>query len=157
MIQYTDDPTKIPAEAYVPNFTEVDFDKINNYAREKTSGYEDIEHGITFKSAERVPYHHLKEHVKIVVNSISNRLNEIISTMMDNIINYVTICRDVYMDKLDNRKKSLETEYQKLLNDKDDNEKLLANIEELKNKIDSIESELIKLEKLKGDLKNYVG
>ena len=157
LIQYTDDPTKIPAEAYVPNFTEVDFDKINNYAREKTSGYEDIEHGITFKSAERVPYHNLKEHVKIVVNSISNRLNEIISTMMDNIINYVTICRDVYMDKLDNRKKSLETEYQKLLNDKDDNEKLLANIEELKNKIDSIESELIKLEKLKGDLKNYVG
>lgn len=76
LIQYTNDPDSIPADAYNPNFTESDFDKIDDDARQKTSGYDEVEEGLTFKKTERVPYHHLKEHVKRVADSIHNAAPE---------------------------------------------------------------------------------
>lgn len=124
LIQYTDDPSKISAEAYIPNFTETDFDAINDDAKEKTSGYNLVEKGATFfKTEERVPYHHLKEHVGLVADSIHDRLNnDIIPTMIDNVLHYITNCRDIYKEKLTDHKNDLEDEYQKLQNDKNDNE-----------------------------------
>lgn len=158
LIQYTDDPSKIPAEAYTPNFTESDFDSINNDAREKTSGYKYIERGLTFKSVERKPFHRLKEHVKRVADSIYERLNdEIIPEMEDNIIEYVKACIQTYKDKLQNHKVELEAEYQKLLEDHDSNEKRRADVEKLKEKIVTIEMQLKGITDLKEELRNYVG
>ena len=158
LIQYTDDPSKIPAEAYTPNFTESDFDSIDDEAREKTSGYDEVEHGLTFKSVERVPYHHLKEHVKLVANSIHKRLNDdIIPKMTDNVVNYVTKCRETYTEKLTEHKVELEAEYQKLLEDRDSNEKRRANVEELKDKVATVEMQLKGIIGLKEELRNYVG
>ena len=158
LIQYTDDPSKIPAEAYTPNFTESDFDSIDDDAREKTSGYDEVEHGLTFKSVERVPYHHLKEHVKLVANSIHKRLNDdIIPKMTDNVVNYVTKCRETYTEKLTEHKIELEAEYQKLLEDRDSNEKRRANVEELKEKVATVEMQLKGITGLKEELRNYVG
>lgn len=158
LIQYTDDPSKIPAEAYTPNFTESDFDSIDDDAREKTSGYDEVEHGLTFKSVERVPYHHLKEHVKLVANSIHKRLNDdIIPKMTDNVVNYVTKCRETYTEKLTEHKVELEAEYQKLLEDRDSNEKRRANVEELKDKVTTVEMQLKGIIDLKEELRNYVG
>ena len=158
LIQYTDDPSKIPAEAYTPNFTEFDFDSIDDDAREKTSGYDEVEHGLTFKSVERVPYHHLKEHVKLVANSIHKRLNDdIIPKMTDNVVNYVTKCRETYTEKLTEHKVELEAEYQKLLEDRDSNEKRRANVEELKDKVATVEMQLKGIIGLKEELRNYVG
>lgn len=158
LIQYTDDPSKIPAEAYTPNFTESDFDSIDDDAREKTSGYDEVEHGLTFKSVERVPYHHLKEHVKLVANSIHKRLNDdIIPKMTDNVVNYVTKCRETYTEKLTEHKVELEAEYQKLLEDRDSNEKRRANVEELKAKVVTVKMQLKDIIGLKEELRNYVG
>ena len=157
LIQYTDDPSKIPAEAYTPNFTETDFDDIDSKAKEKTSGYDPVESGLTFKKVEKVPYHHLKEHVKLVANSIHDRLNnDIIPIMIDNVVNYVTKCCDTYTQKLTEHKKDLELEYQKLLEDKNSNEKRRANVEELEKKVEIVESGLVQIAELKGELKNYV-
>ena len=158
LIQYTDDPSKIPAEAYTPNFTESDFDAIDDDAREKTTGYDEVEHGLTFKSAERVPYHHLKEHVKLVANSIHKRLNDdIIPKMTDNVVNYVTKCRETYTEKLTEHKDELEAEYLKLLEDRDSNEKRRATVEELKKKVATVEGQLKGITGLKEELRNYVG
>jgi GTPase SAR1 family protein len=157
LIQYTDDPDKIPADAYMPNFTEADFEIINVDAVKQTSGYEEVEHGLTFTSVERVPYHHLKEHVKLVADSIQNRLNdEIIPKMIDNIINYITKCKEVYTEKLTVHKKELEDEYQKLLKDRDDNEKQRENVEMLKGNIAAMEEKLKAVTGVKEELKNYV-
>lgn len=157
LIQYTDDPSKIPAEAYTPNFTETDFDDIDSKAKEKTSGYDPVESGLTFKKVEKVPYHHLKEHVKLVANSIHDRLNnDIIPIMIDNVVNYVTKCCNTYTQKLTEHKKDLESEYQRLLEDKNSNEKRRANVEELEEKIEIVESGLVQIAELKGELKNYV-
>ena len=158
LIHYTDDPSNIPAEVYIPNFTETDFNKIDQQAKENTSGYDEVEHGVTFTSVERVPYHHLKQHVNLVAASINNRLkDDIVPKMKDNIMNYINNCKDIYMEKLTEHKKELESEYQKLLVDKDNNEKYLANVKDLEIKVAIIERELKKICQMKGELKNYVG
>ena len=158
LIQYTNDPSKIPAEAYTPNFTESDFDEIDSDAKEKTSGYELVEKGATFfKTEEKIPYHHLKDHVKLVADSIHDRLsNDIIPTMIDNVVNYVTKSCDTYKDKLTEHKKELEAEYQKLLEDKNSNEKRRQNVENLEKKVELVKTGLAQIADLKGELKNYV-
>lgn len=107
---------------------------------------------------ERVPYHHLKEHVKLVANSIHKRLNdEIIPKMVDNVINYITKCREVYTDKLTEHKEELDAEYQKLLEDRDSNEKRRQNVEMLKTNVSTINTQLTAITGMKEELKNYVG
>ena len=154
MIQYTDDPTKIPAEAYTPNFTESDFSAIDDEAREKSSGYWDVESGLTFKSVEKVPYHRLREHVKLVADSISNRLeDEVFPTMIVNIVNYVNKCAETYKNQLTIHKKELDGEYQHLL---EDQEKIRANIEDLEHKLQVVEEGIVSIASIKEELKNYV-
>lgn len=168
LVQYIDDPSKIPFDAYIPNFTEADFDNINNKAKKKTSGYEDIEEGVTFKKVEKVPYHYLKKHVKLVADSIYNRLIggevtssenielAIIPTMINNTIEYLKICIEIYREKLIENKNQLQLEYEKLLKDKNDNEKRRKNVSNLELKVESIKKELEYIMKLKEDLNNYV-
>lgn len=157
LIQYTDDPTKIPAEAYCPNFTEADFDSIDDDARKKTSGYDEIETGMTFKSVEREPYHYLKEHVKLVANSISDRLtDEIIPKMVDNIVNYVAKCIETYKGQLTLHKSELEEEYERLLDDQKNNERIRANIEDLECKLHIVEMGISSIVCMKGELRVYV-
>ncbi|MCY6356067.1 dynamin family protein [Clostridium sp. ZS2-4] len=158
LIQYTNDSSQIPAEAYNPNFTESDFDTIDDAAKDETSGYNDVESGLTFKSVERVPYHHLKEHVKLVAKSIYDRLSEeIIFKMIDNVVNYVTKCTEVYRTKLTEHKQELEGEYQKLLEDKENNDKLRETIEDMERNLAVVEAGASEVAELKGELKNYVG
>lgn len=158
LIQYTDDPSKISAEAYIPNFTETDFDAINDDAKEKTSGYNLVEKGATFfKTEERVPYHHLKEHVGLVADSIHDRLNnDIIPTMIDNVLHYITNCRDIYKEKLTDHKNDLEDEYQKLQNDKNDNEARRKNVRDLEERVKITDEQLTQIKKTKEELKNNV-
>lgn len=158
LIQYTNDPSKIPVEVYNPNFTETDFDAIDSAAKEETSGYEEVENGLTFKSVERVPYHHLKEHIKLVARSIQERLSgEIIPKMTDNMMNYITMCTEEYRTKLTEHKKELEYEYQKLLENKENNDTLRSKVEELENKLVNVKKLEKRIFELKGELKNYVG
>lgn len=157
LIQYTNDPTKIPAEAYSPNFTESDFAAIDDDARDKSSGYKEVESGLSFKSVKREPYHHLRKHVKVVANSISNRLgDEIIPKMVDNVVNYVTKCTETYKEQLTIHKKELEDEYQRLIEDLERNDSTRANIEDLERKLKVIEEGIASISGLKGELKNYV-
>ena len=94
----------------------------------------------------------------MVIDSIDRRLDdEIVPQMVDNVMNYVEKCRDIYMDKLKERKESLEKEYQKLLDDKDDNEKQLKNVNELQAKYNSCITAINELDEERKELKNYVG
>lgn len=158
LIQYTDDPSKISAEAYMPNFTESDFDAINDDAMEKTSGYNLVEKGATFfKTEERVPYHHLKEHVRLVADSIHDRLNnDIIPTMIDNVLNYITNCRDIYKEKLTDYKNDLTDEYVNLQIDKINNETIRISVSDLEEKVKITDDQLTQIKKAKEELKNNV-
>ena len=157
LIQYTNDSSMIPADVYSPNFTEADFDTIDDEALKKSSGYNDIQSGITFKKTEKIPFHHLKEHVRLVANSISDRLNdEIIPAMIKNVVIYVQKCIEVYKEQLTLHKNELENEYQKLLDDQKNNNSIIANINDLERKIEIIKKESISVSELKTELKNYV-
>lgn len=158
LIQYTNDSNKIPADAYNPNFTGADFDKIDADAKKETSGYDEVEEGLTFKSVEKVPYHHLKEHVNLVADSIHKRLDTtIIPTLKNNVINYVQKCTEVYKDKLLEHKKELDAEYENLLADQRENENAQKTVDDLKEKCENVAISLKGIELLKGELKNYVG
>ena len=157
LIQYTNDSSQIPAKVYIPNFTNSDFSAIDNKARAKTSGYEDVESGLTFKTVEKVPYHHLKEHVQLVANSISNRLeNEIIPKIKDNIMDYVKNCTETYKTQLTIHKNELEEEYQRLLEDQEKNNNIRENIKELERKLQVVEKGISSVVSIKEELKNYV-
>ena len=156
LIAITDAPSMIQAEAYSPNFTEADFDKLNETAKEETSGYHEIEHGFTFKSIEKVPYHRLKDHVRIVADSISNRLEEIVDTMLTNAVAYANSTLDMYTEKLSEHRDELQSEYQKLEEDKENNEKILETVAQLEQKVDMLAQGIEHINTLKGELENYV-
>lgn len=157
LITITDAPSMIQAEAYLPNFTESDFDQLNEEAEKKTTGYHEIEHGITFKSVERVPYHHLKNHVSLVANSICDRLeNEIVPKMIGNAVEYVNSTLDMYTTKLREHKDELQKEYEKLEEDKESNEKIMKTISDLEQRVRLLANSIADIDKLKGELENYV-
>ena len=157
LIQYTNDTSQIPVEAYIPNFTESDFINIDNKAKDETSGYRDIESGLTFTSVESKYYHNLKKHVSIVINDINSRLQSIIEKIKDNIIEFARACIGTYRDKLIERINELQHEYDILLEEKENNEKLLKRVGEMEEKLTAMKESVSKINILKGELKNYVG
>ena len=158
LIQYINDPSQIPADAYNPNFTESDFDDIGADAEDEATDYKNIESGLTFfKTTERVPYYNLNKHVKLVANNIYERLSqEIIPKMIDNVVKYVTKCTEIYRTKLTDNKNELEAEYQQLLEDKGNNIKLQETIKNIERKLNNVEEGALKVNEMKGELKNYV-
>lgn len=157
LIQYTDDPSMISVDAFKPNFTAADFDNINAKAEEDATETREVTEGGSFwKSTTTKSFHMWKKHVSIVANSIRDRLNDdIIPKMKDNIMNYISKCRSVYVDKLNEHKAELEAEYQKLLENKESNEKGLQNVEDLKQNIAAIDEELKKVVAMKEELDRY--
>lgn len=157
LIQYTDDPSMISADAFKPNFTASDFDQINDKAEKDAIETKQVTTGKSFwKDTTTKSYHVWKKHVSIVANSIHDRLNnEIIPTMINNVMSYIANCREVYIEKLTEHKEELEAEYQKLLEDKESNEKCLQNVEDLKKKLETTEAELKKVVALKEELSKY--
>lgn len=157
LIQYTDDPSMISADAFKPNFTESDFDQINADAEKKATKSKLVTTGKSFwKSTTTQSYHVWKDHVSIVAKSIRDRLNDdIVPTMVNNVMSYISKCREIYVEKLTEHKTELETEYQKLLDNKESNEKRLRDVENLKNKLTIVEGQISDVITLKEELGKY--
>ena len=75
--------------------------------------------------------------------------------MINNAVDYISVCQDVYKDKLTERKNALEQEYGRLLKDKEDNEKRARDIERLERNLNMIEIEQKRMSTVKGVLSNY--
>lgn len=147
----------ISADSYLPNFTESDFDDIREFSEEDAHEYEEIETGVTFKSVETRSYYSRRKHVRLVAKSIRERLEtDIVPKMVDNVIDYIEACRKVYTKKLTENKESMEREYNKLLRDKEDNEKRQRDIARLEQNLGLIAEEQGKTTELKGVVANYV-
>ena len=147
----------ISADTYLPNFTESDFDDIREDSETDAREYEEIETGVTFKSVERRAYYSRRKHVGLVAKSIRERLEaDIVPKMVDNVIDYIETCRKVYTKKLTENKESMEQEYDKLLRDKEDNEKRQRDIARLEQNLHLIAEEQTNTMELKGVIANYV-
>ena len=92
-----------------------------------------------------------------MAKSIRERLEaDIVPKMVDNVIDYIEACRKVYTKKLTENKESMEQEYDKLLRDKEDNEKRQRDIARLEQNLHLIAEEQTNTMKLKGVIANYV-
>ena len=146
--KHKDNMPDISIEAYKPNFTDADFDEMNEYAKSK--------------SWERAYFlwiiplwwenYNKEKHLKDVVKEVEKELDNIISNIKTNTIKYVNECKNKYLKKLEENKKKLESEYDKLLEDKDNNDKKIAQIENWEKNLSIEEEKNKEIEELKGEL-----
>ena len=122
------DKEGVPFAAYQPNFTEADFEKLNILAQNQTEG--NIEHsGGCFEKSWTEHYHHMQDHISIMVKNILSRLdNSIIPVMQTSAVQYVDALLQKYKEKLTEKNAELERQYIALserLKEVQDNIKLL--------------------------------
>ena len=77
--------------------------------------------------------------------------------MVNNVVDYVTKCCQTYTTKLTEHKQELEAEYNKLLEDKESNEKQIENVHDLEKKVEIVGGGMARISEVEGELKNYVG
>ena len=156
LIQYLDDSTGVQADAYMPKFSEADFSAIEAQAEQdaQKDRYEPKSFGMR---QEKVSYHDYKEHVAFEIKGIERRLDdEIIPDLIENVVSYTIKCTAMYKEKLVKHIDELMTEHDKLLQDKESNDKLLKDIETLKINIGIVEEMRRAVSELKGEISNYV-
>lgn len=156
---YKDKMPDISIEAYIPNFTDTDFDEMY-----KSAEYESWEQVYILWI---IPLwwkdYNKEKHLKKLIlgddnyNGIYKELLDIINKMSDTILDNIS---KEYIPKyekklLENIEKS-KSEYNKLLKIKDDNDKIIAQIESWKKNLSIVELKIKEIEELKGEIENYV-
>ena len=130
---------------YKPNFSEKDFNDLNEKAKGNSKKRELIQKGGCFTDDKYGYVYHKKEHIKLVTNDIINKLrSDIIPTLKNDAQEHTNSCVDMYKEKLDNRHKELQEEYKKLHKEKDN---IVRKIDEYKNNISLIKKNTIELGK----------
>lgn len=130
---------------YKPNFSEKDFNDLNEKAKNDSQKREVTKKGGCFSSDKYGYVYHKKEHIKLVTNGIINRLKgDIVPELKNDAQEYTNSCIDMYKEKLDNRHKELQEEYEKLHKEKDN---IVRKIDEYKNNISLIKKNTIELGK----------
>ncbi|TXJ46427.1 hypothetical protein EPJ70_01645 [Brachyspira aalborgi] len=153
LIEYSNSSSEINAEEFTPNFTEADFDSIDKSAKEESN--ETIFKKECFKE-KRINTFNKDRYVETVKNYISNNLDDITEKLKTNLENYFDNCIQKYKDKLKEHNEKLTSEYNKLLKNKEDNDKILAEIENYKKNILAIDKNIKNIDTLKGEINNYV-
>ena len=138
-----------------PVFAESDFDKIKDDTKKnpEVSGSEEIDRGITFSNIERRAFYHRNKHLKIVVNNIEERFNDIVSTIKKSMLYCVEGCINEYKYKLKEQTDRLQADYEKLKEAKDDNDEKLKKINEFEKKLSELETNIENINKLKEEIK----
>ena len=148
--KHKDSMPDISIEAYIPNFTDTDFDEMKESA--KRGSYERA------KLLWVIPLwwenYNGKMHLEKLIGNVEVELDKEISEINSNSIAYVDECKDKYQKKLEENRKKLELEYDKLLEDKDNNDKNIAQIESWKKNLSIAEEKNKKIEELKGELES---
>lgn len=148
--KHKDSMPDISIEAYIPNFTDTDFDEMKESA--KRGSYERA------KLLWVIPLwwenYNGKIHLEKLIGNVEVELDKEISEINSNSIAYVGECIDKYIEKLKKNREKLELEYDKLLEDKDNNDKKIAQIESWKKNLSIAEEKNKEIEELKGELES---
>lgn len=154
---YKDKMPDISIEAYIPNFTDTDFDEIY-----KSAEYESWEQAYFLWI---IPLwwkdYNKEKHLKKIIdgngnyNGISkyleNTIYKMYNTILDNIRNKHI---PNYEKKLQENIEKSKSEYNKLLEIKDDNDKKTAQIKSWRKNLSIVEEKIKKIEELKGELES---
>lgn len=148
--KHKDSMPDISIEAYIPNFTDTDFDEMKESA--KRGSYERA------KLLWVIPLwwenYNGKIHLEKLIGNVEVELDKEISEINSNSIAYVGECIDKYIEKLKKNREKLELEYDKLLEYKDNNDKKIAQIESWKKNLSIAEEKNKEIEELKGELES---
>lgn len=155
---YKDKMPDIPIETYTPNFTDTDFDEMYESAE-----YESWEQAYFLWI---IPLwwkdYNKEKHLKKLIdgdanhNGIDKELDDIIIKVYNTIMNNISKYIPKYREKLLENLKKSKAEYNKLLKDKDDNDKIIAQIKSWEKNLSIVEEKNKKIEELKGEIENYV-
>lgn len=152
---YKDKMPDISIEAYIPNFTDTDFDEMY-----KSAEYESLEpvYILWIIPLWWKDYNKEKHLKKLILgddnyNGIYKELLDIINKMSDTILDNIS---KEYIPKyekklLENIEKS-KSEYNKLLKIKDDNDKIIAQIESWEKNLSIVELKIKEIGELKGEI-----
>lgn len=150
--KHKDSMPDISIEAYIPNFTDTDFDEMKESA--KRGSYERA------KLLWVIPLwwenYNKETHLKKLAYDVEEALDKEVIEINSNSIAYVDECKDKYIKKLEENRKKLELEYDRFIEDKDDNDKQIVKIESLEKNIFIAEEKKKEIEELKGELENHV-
>lgn len=148
----------IPNDLFNPNFTESEYDSIDNDIKEKTSGVRKwIEKGWCFDEEHEIPFHHLDQHVKILADSIKKRLNEsIIPTMEVSVIDYVNEIFNQYSNQVIKNIEYYKQNLNQLRDRKNKAESVEAIIKDYESKINEFNEILKQLNSKESEICIYV-
>lgn len=150
--KHKDSMPDISIEAYIPNFTDTDFDEMKESA--KRGSYERA------KLLWVIPLwwenYNKETHLKKLADDVEEALDKEVIEINSNSIAYVDECKDKYIKKLEENRKKLELEYDRFIEDKDDNDKQIVKIESLEKNLFIAEEKKKEIEELKGELENHV-
>jgi GTPase SAR1 family protein len=155
LIQYLDNSTGVEADAYIPNFSEADFDSMAKQA-ERSADKTRTETKSFGLREEKVPYHDFRQQVADEVKGIEHNLENIINALISNVVDYTRKCTAMYKEKLKLHYEELKQELAKLKQDKESNEKLMRDIEALNSSIQIVEEGIIPVEKMKEEIAGHV-
>lgn len=153
LIEYSNSSSEINAEEFTPNFTEADFDSIDKSAEKEAT--EIIDKYECF-GKKRINIFHKDRYVETIKTHIYNNLDDITEQLKINLVAYFNNCMKKYKDKLNEHNEKLTEEYNKLLKNKEDNDKILDEIENYKKNILAIDKNIKNVDTLKGEINNYV-
>lgn len=153
LIEYSNISSEINAEEFTPNFTEADFDSIDKSAEKEAT--EIIDKYECF-GKKRINIFHKDRYVETIKTHIYNNLDDITEQLKINLVAYFNNCMKKYKDKLNEHNEKLTEEYNKLLKNKEDNDKILDEIENYKKNILAIDKNIKNVDTLKGEINNYV-
>ena len=141
------DESKIPYSIFEPNFTEEDFENMKNESKENANETRYYEEGMTFKKTHSYSKYSITKHFTILKENILNRIENIKSEVINNLVDFVNNISKKYREELS---RSAEREKQKLQKLQEEKEV----IEDTKKKIVELEDIIKKIALFKENHKN---
>lgn len=132
------DESKIPYSIFEPNFTEEDFENMKNESKENANETRYYEEGMTFKKTHSYSKYSITKHFTILKENILNRIENIKSEVINNLVDFVNNISKKYIEELSRSAERQKQKLQKLQEEKEvieDTKKKIVELEDIIKKI----------------------
>ena len=150
------DESKIPYSILEPNFTEEDFENMEDECRKDASEEKSYETGVTFKKTHFYSEYSRSKHFKLLKENILGKMNKIQIEVVDNLIDFANNISSEYVKELIKNANEQKQKLNQLQEEKAKIEEMKEKIEELNHIIQEITLFGNKVENLGKEIKQYV-
>lgn len=146
----------IPFSSLEPNFSAQTFDELISKTRDAAKIYEEIEPARCFHKAVMGNVYKQDKHFTIVKKEIIKRIDGIINTLVQNLEDFVTEVRSVYIRKLSENAHAKAEEYNRVVDAKMEAELIVQTIQIFRVLIESLNKNTNYINEIQGGLNRYV-